>query len=244
MVAIQTWQEHTQRYDNRVRSLLNIDDFWKEEASHVPGGPLSYTPSPEGLLKLKLCLLVFNAGRSGKELCHAIHLQWMAGRFLPASLCVRLLLEIYGSLVYAEQKVLKLLEDTGDLVRTTGRMQRLSASAKSKLNSGTMPASLPPADPINVMEFVRAAEGRSPGAMEMYEFLCDAAHPSVMQHFALLMAGPEYDNWSNPTLEREAHRILEFTLQAAELSVREVYRVGDDIFKRCLPQVTAEHNWR
>jgi hypothetical protein len=29
---------------------------------------------------------------------------------------------------------------------------------------------------------------------------------------------------------------------AAELSVREIYSVGEDIFKRCLPQVNAERN--
>jgi hypothetical protein len=48
-----SWQARTQRYDNRVRSLLSIDDFWKEEATRVPGGPLSYPP-PAGLQRRAL----------------------------------------------------------------------------------------------------------------------------------------------------------------------------------------------
>src|SRR3954466_10888969 len=86
-LQIKTWQEHTQQYDNRVRSLLSINQFFDEEAAKIPGAPLSFPLTEPAMVKYQMCLLVFNAGRSGRELCESIHLQWMAGRFLRVALC-------------------------------------------------------------------------------------------------------------------------------------------------------------
>jgi hypothetical protein len=75
---------------------------------------------------------------------------------------------------------------------------------------------------------------------EMYDFLCDAAHPNYTKHGYLLFAGSEYDNWRNPVFAAAAREILDRTVGAAEQAIAGIVESAIRIVEDCLPQVLAE----
>jgi hypothetical protein len=93
---------------------------------------------------------------------------------------------------------------------------------------------------INVMEFIREADLISPGTADAYAFLCDASHPTYLQHSYLLFASADYDNWSNPKFSETAHSILERTLSIAEGALLGIKETGLEIFNGCLPMILYE----
>jgi hypothetical protein len=237
MSAVKDWDYHTQRFNNRVRSLPeSARDFFKDEASRLPGGPFDNPLSPEGGLRYHFCSYVFGATRSLVELTEATKLLWFHGRFISASVSIRQLIELWGGVEYA-LVVLDKYEKTKDLDVATKKMRALLGGSNTPVPWRPEVSNL---KPINVMDFVRAAEAVQPGTSELYDFLCDASHPSIMQHMILLFAGPEYDNWSNDRFAIHADGVLDRTLEAGERSVRGIYRAGEDIMARCLPLALKE----
>ena len=233
------WQQSTSIYNSRVSMLgatsLNI---FGDVINQLPCAPLSYTPSHEGLLKYQLCLLVIAAARSAQELGQAIQLLWVSGRFLAGSLAVRLLLEERGFLAYAKTKVLRKIDEAGELKIAHERLTKLLLGSKSGV---PLPAGLGRHHAvINVNEFIREAELLSPGTADAYAFLCDASHPTYLQHSYLLFAGADYDNWSNAKFSETAHSILERTLSIAEGALLGVKETGLEIFNGCLPMILSE----
>ena len=237
MPGVKDWDYHTQKFNTRVRSLPeSARHFFKDEASRLPGGPFDRPLSPDGGIKYHFCNYVFGATRSLIELTEATKLLWFSGRFISASVSIRQLIELWGGVEYA-RVVLDKYEKTKDLETATKKMNALLGGSNAPV---PWRPDLPLIKPINVMDFVRAADAVDPGIFKLYEFLCDASHPSIMQHMILLFAGPEYDNWSNETFAKHADDVLDRTLDAGERSVRGIYRAGEDIFARCLPLALKE----
>ena len=192
------------------------------------------------MLNYQVCLLVLGGYRSAIELVSSVGSLWRCGRFISASLCVRLLIEVWASSVYANRQVVRNLEQTGDMAAAKAKVARLLFGSKSlvPLPFGRSTE----AKAVHVMDFIREADAASPGTMETYEFLCDACHPSYLQHTYLLFAGAEQDNWSNELFAKYGHELLDRTLSAAEGAVRGIEESGVDIVRASLPAVLAERD--
>jgi hypothetical protein len=235
---MEAWQVRTEHLKERIAALYDILNLLTVPIAKLPSSPLSFALSDKGALKYQLCILTIGAARSAQELKSSTYLLWVLGRFLTASICVRLLIELWGMLAYAESKVMKKMEEPDGLSIASERMKKLMLGSKSGV---PLPAGIQGTYPIiNVIEFIRAAEQLSTGVEEEYAFLCDASHPTYAQHSYLIFSGSEYDNWSNKKFGENAQLILERTVSAAELAVRGVVDAGVRIFDGCLPQILDE----
>lgn len=234
---MEQWQSETESYRDRIGDLYEILDLATPAFSQLPSAPLDHLPSERMALKYNLCVLTIGTARSAQELLSSISILSVTGNFLAASVCVRLIIELWGVLAYAEAKVLKVLEDPEGTHRAQQRLVRLICGSKS----GVAPLSgSNKVTSINVMEFVRAADNLVPGIQQTYEFLCDSAHPTFGQHGYLLFSGSEYDNWSNKVFADGAHIILAKTVEAAEAGIRGIAESACRIFSSCLPEIIEE----
>ena len=98
----------TQIYDARALVLaadsLNV---LSAELGKLPGGPLLHPLSEPNSVRYQICLYVIGSIRSIKEIGKAAEQEWFSGRFLAASVLIRMLIELWGSIAYVEDKVLK-----------------------------------------------------------------------------------------------------------------------------------------
>jgi hypothetical protein len=232
------WSRETEPYRDRVGKLYDVLDLLTPAFKWLPPSPLSYRPSTIGDMKYQLCILTIGTSRSAQELLSSVAILSVTGRFLATSVCVRLLVELWGVLAYAESKVLGKLEEPADVATANERLVKLLHGSKSRVPSFRGDMDRVPV--INVMESVRAADALSPGVLQTYDFLCDAAHPTYTQHGYLLFSGSDYDNWSNEVFARHAHEVLNKTVTAAELAILGLSQTGNRIFAACLPQITEE----
>lgn len=175
-IELETWNRETVGFRDRIGSLCETINAVGPAFSRLPSAPLDFQLTEVGAVKYQVCLLAIGAARSAKELLSSISLLAITGKFLSASVCTRLLIELLGQLEFADRKVLLGLDRPDELEAATARPQRLLHA--SKAGGPALPGGIPDIAVINVMEFVRAAEAAKPGMQETYDFLCDAAHPN------------------------------------------------------------------
>lgn len=237
-IELETWNRETVGFRDRIGSLYETINAVSPAFSRVPSAPLDFQPTEVGAVKYQLCLLAIGAARSAQELLSSISLLAITGKFLSASVCTRLLIELLGQLEFADRRVLRCLDRPDELEAVNARLQRLLHG--SKASGPTLPGGVPDIAVINIMEFVRAAEAAKPGMQEMYDFLCDAAHPNYTKHGYLLFAGSGYDNWQNPVFAAGAREILDRTVDAAEQAIAGIVESAIRIVEDCLPQILAD----
>lgn len=237
-IELETWNRQTVGFRDRIGSLYEAINAVGPAFSRLPRAPLDFQPTEVGAAKYQLCLLAMGTARSAQELVSSISLLAITGKFLSASVCTRLLIELMGQLEFADRKVLRCLDRPDELQAAKARLQRLLHA--SKASGPTLPGGVPDIAVINVMEFVRAAEAAKPGMQETYDFLCDAAHPNHTKHGYLLFAGSEYDNWRNPVFAAAAREVLDKTVGAAEQAITGIVESAIRIVEDSLPQILAE----
>jgi hypothetical protein len=93
---------------------------------------------------------------------------------------------------------------------------------------------------VGVTDFMKEADVVLPGAMNTYQFLCDASHPTFVQYSYLMLAGADYEYWSDEKFADEAHHVLGRALEGAEMAVRGIEMVAYAIFRSALPVILAE----
>ena len=176
-IELETWNRETVGFRDRIGSMYETINAVGSAFSRLPSTPLDFQPSEVGAVKYQLCLLAIGAARSAQELLSSISLLAITGKFLSASVCTRLLIELLGQLEFADRKVLRCLDRPDELEAATARLQRLLHA--SKASGPTLPRGIPDIAVINVMEFVRAAEAAKPGMQETYDFLCCSPDPNT-----------------------------------------------------------------
>jgi hypothetical protein len=236
------WLRETEPYRDRIGKLYDALDLLTPAFEQLPPSPLNYRPSTIGGLKYQLCILTIGMSRSAQELLSSASVLSVTGKFLAASVCIRLLIELWGVLAFAERKVLRKLDEPADAATANDLLVKLLRGSKSGVPS--FRGDTDKVAVINVMEFVRAADAISPGTLQTYDFLCDAAHPTYTQHGYLLFSGSDYDNWSNVVFAQHAHTTLNETVAAAELAILGLSQAGNRIFTACLPQILDEAKHR
>jgi len=74
-------------------------------------------------------------------------------------------------------------------------------------------------NPIHVMDAIRSLQKVNPEAMQTYEDLCESAHANLPRFMEWYHLGKAGDNWSNQTVERRGHLLLDRTVTAVEMAV-------------------------
>lgn len=225
-------------YDARAFRLgaVSLNVFY-DEIKKLPGAPLRPPLSHANALRYQVCLYAIGVARSATEIGEGAQRAWFGGQFLAASVLIRVLLELWGAMEYAEQRVLRKIEES-DLTVADARILKLLAGSNTGVTHS--PAVRVEVSPVNVMEFVRSADVVSPGIIDEYKFLCDAAHPTFMAGSHLLFAGAIYDNWTNETFAKNMHPVLDRTLKAGEAGLAGIERTGMAIVARCIPPIREE----
>ena len=228
----------TEIYDARA-SAIGSDSLKviAAEFGRLPVAPLAHPLSDLNGLRYEVCVYVVGSVRSAKELGRAVQLVWLSGQFLAASALIRMLIELWGSIAYCEQKVLRKIEQSNLEVAAARSRKLLLGSRTGATFRPDVSADL---TVVNVMDFVRAANATAPGTMDEYTFLCEAAHPSYVPHTMLLFAGSTYDNWNNEAFAARMHPVLDRTLKAAESALAGIEKASLDICHRCLPPILEE----
>jgi hypothetical protein len=235
MAAPPRWQQETEKYSGRIAALKLMTRELENRLSQFPGS-LHFRPTDAGVVRHLSLIFVNHNLASAAELIESVRLLWRNARFLAAAHCVRLLLELWGSLIYAQDKVVNKLAAADGAKVADQRLNKLLLGTKS---GPALPAGIPGIIPvINVMEFVRAGETKSPGFEGRYNFLCDVSHPSYMHEFIRFST---FDGaWANPGFASEAHRILEQITASAEMATTGIAAQSYDIYQECLPALVAE----
>lgn len=238
MHVVENWQSETERYKVRVAQLPEPLQKLQAELQAIPSAPLDFRPSDFGLIHYQACLLALGGCRAATELVSSFESIWGSGRFLSASLVVRLLVEISGASVYANRQVVHKLKRTNDIAAARAKITKLLHGSRSGV---PLPfGGVSKEKPVHVMDFIREADMVYPGTMDSYEFLCDACHPSFLQNTYLMFAGVEQDNWSNKQFARYGHDLLDRTLSAAERAVSSLQESGIAIVRTSLPLVLSD----
>jgi hypothetical protein len=224
------WRTHIAQLDSRVQMISDEKGSHLRTIQELPTPPFQRQLTPEEWLFFGSLQVVWQSQRSAVELRQAFAHNWFEGRFIVCGLIARLMLEIRGLIEYTNANVLQkhTLDPAADA--PFKRLERLLLGAKGtiKLPWGDS-SSLPP---INVMEFVRATDSEAD-----YEWLCNAAHPGLMQHSYFYMAGPIGDNWTNATFAQ--HAVVELNRLLTIVEVTEALRLkaSEDILQKYGPRV-------
>jgi hypothetical protein len=230
------WQGETAKYTGRIAALMLVTPEVEAQMKRFPG---LLRKKPDDLTAVKHRMLIFanHSLSSACELLLSVKPLLNEGHQLAAGHCIRLLFEVWGSLLYAQASVLKKAAKSSESAAIAdARLQRLLLGT----NSGPLlPAGMQEdIHVINVMDFVRAGETAVQGFTAMYEFLCDVSHPTYMHSFLYWLKLDA--SWSNDHNAREMHRILEKVTKAAEMAIGGISTAMIEIYDECLPDLEEE----
>ena len=166
-------------------------------------------------------LVLFNTGslRVAYDLTTAAELLFREGRITSTCLQLRLLFEYWGAVSFSSA--------LGDRVRDAADLQDAETLKNvvvpiSRLIGGSrFPVTLPrggktKTKSFSIMKFIQHLERCETGTEQLYDFLCEACHPSFIQQSYFWMAGSEGDNWTNDKFRAHAHTLLEKLTFAGE----------------------------
>jgi len=181
-------------------------------------GPISREPDLETQLVFQSVMFANTSVRVSESwLVHTIAL-WKEGRMTGVTPLIRLLLEYWGA-VCVNNDILRQAIIKRDFDGAAPKSMRLTTGARS-------PVKLPwggetNEKSIHVMDFVRRAGEEDKNAVGDYDFLCEACHPSFVQHFYFYIASKTYDDGSVPAENAMKHveSLLDQTAKACERAV-------------------------
>jgi len=163
---------------------------------------------------------------------------WQAGYLSMIALPARFALEAGGGVAYANWVWVQ-LQKTGDEEKAHERVGRLTMGARS-------PVELPWGDPatltsINVMDFIdRLPDIGYDDARTDYEFLCESAHPSFLQHTFWNMVSTPASDFRNPLLDERIMRDLDRLVSSLETVCETVGVASRSLLEALLPVVEAD----
>ncbi len=166
-------------------------------------------------------LILFNIGslRVALDLAEAADFLFSIGKITSACLQIRLLFELWGSVDFGSTICGRVCEATD--LRDAVTLEGISAPISKLISGSRFQVTLPRGGETdvrsyNVMKFIDHLDKCEPGNAKIYDFLCEACHPSFVQQSYFWMAGSKGDNWTNQAFRRHAHELLEQLIAAAE----------------------------
>jgi hypothetical protein len=227
------WQTEVTEYTARLAALILVTPEVEAQLNRFPGLMGRYSSD---LVAVKHRTLIFanHSLSSANELLQSVKLLWTEGHHLAAGHCVRLLFEVWGSLLFAQTSVLKKAAESAEGATTAdARLQKLLMGTNSR---PLLPAGmLEEIKVIHVGKFKEAGEMAAPGFKATYAFLCDISHPTYMHSFFYWLTLDSA--WTNQLWAQEMHRIWDELIKAAERAVGGICAGMIEIYDDCLPDI-------
>lgn len=201
------WKSETGRYLDRLTHVVDELSVPADLVNEMPSAPFESAPSEASRLSWLLCAASLEALISAREIAGGVVLEWRTGLILNAAILIRSLFELWSFSHYGRAELLS-------APPSDSRLERLwfGSSSNVKLPWGGKSDAVP----IGIRQYVERLKSDFSNAGEDYSFLCDAAHPTLLQHKYLRMAGLNEGNWSNEGFRTHAHEILERLVKIAE----------------------------
>lgn len=164
----------------------------------------------------------------------ALTILWTDGCISPGATLARLLFEIWGASKLMSDGLQAYIESK-DLEGLSKTVNKLFEGVRSEV---LLPWGSPAAEkPIHVMDAIRSLQRVNPEVMQTYEDLCESAHANLPRFMEWWHLGKAGDNWSNQTVEKRGHMLLDRTVAAVEMAtsgmlveVREGMRICGQIY--------------
>jgi hypothetical protein len=112
------------KYTGRIAALMLVTPEVEAQLKRFPG----LLRKPDDLIAVKHRMLIFanHSLSSACELLLSVKLLWKEGHHLAAGHCIRLLFEVWGSLLYAQASVLKKAAESSESAAIAdARLQKL-----------------------------------------------------------------------------------------------------------------------
>lgn len=205
------WKSETSRYLDRLTELADRLSVPTDLIKEVPSAPFESTPPEPSRRAWLLCAACLEALSSAREIASGAVLEWESGLIANAAILIRSLFELWSFSHYGRTELL-------GAPTTDSRLEQIwfGSSSNVKLPGGGRSDVVP----IGIRQYVERLKTSFPMVGEDYSFLCDAAHPTLLQHKYLRMAGSNEGNWSNEVFRAHAHEILERLIRIAEQAGR------------------------
>lgn len=201
------WKSETGRYLERLTEVAERLSVPGDLLKEMPAAPFEGAPPEPSRRAWLLCAASLEALGSARDLANGTVLEWRSGLILNAAMLIRSLFELWSFSHYGRAELLV-------APSTDSRLEQLWLGSSSHV---TLPGGgKSDTVPIGIRQYVERLKSSFPTAGDDYAFLCDAAHPTLLQHKYLRMAGSSEGNWSNELYRTHAHEILERLVKIAE----------------------------
>ncbi len=226
-----TWESETSGYLSRLRGSLARFDAGPCYPPNIPNGPFDTPPTElQSLVHRSITFYGYGVWARGKETIEALTILWSEGYMSSGATLARLLFEIWGASrlmsdglqAYINSKELECLSKT---------VNKLFEGVRSEV---LLPWGSPAAEkPIHVMDAIRSLQKTDPEGMQVYEYLCESAHANLPRFMEWWHLGKAGDNWSNQTVQKRGHLLLERTATAVEMAASGMLEELRDGMRMC-----------
>lgn len=217
-IDVTTWHVETGRYLPRLEDLQRLVAVDPPHPDGIPHPPLDKPPSPvQSVIHRAIIFYEMGLWLRTRETIAGLVCLWKEGYLSAAGSLVRLLFELWSACEFQTIAIKKFKED-GDLEKLRRTVDRLFEGVRDEvlLPWGTLASE----KPIHVMDLIRNLSSVFPDAEAFYNELCESSHANQPRFLEWWVVGSLGDNWTNLTVQKRGHILLEKTVMAAEIAVR------------------------
>ncbi len=208
------WKSETGQYIPRLEALIAKASISPPHPPNIPSPPLESRPSElQSILHRAVSAYEIGVWIRTKETIEAILLLWREGYLSAAASLARILFEFWGLSYYLTQAVTS-FQQNNKLEQLSKVVNKVSEGVRSEV---IMPWGIPASEkPVHVMDTIRELNKIYPQAIEAYDNLCESAHSNQPRYFEWWLLGKNGDNWTNQTVQKRGHILIEKTIQLLE----------------------------
>ncbi len=224
------WQSETSRYLSRLEQISEILRTGFQHPEQILMMP-DKAPTPlQATLSRATVFLEVGAWKRTEETVDSILCLWKEGYLSSVGSLSRLLFELWAVAHHLKTALTK-YKDNKELDRLSKVVNKIFEGVKSDV---FMPWGMQALEqPIHVMDTIRSLQSVYPEALDAYNDLCESAHANQPRYFEWLLLGKIGDNWTNPTVQKRGHDLLDKTVLVIDRSVKGIKTSVDQGLQLC-----------
>jgi hypothetical protein len=214
---VKTWQTEISPYLKRLNLILADISEPPPHPVNIPFGALETMPSAlQCIIHRVSTFYEWGAWSRTRESTEALVLLWDKGLLSPGATIARLLFEIWGATKCMSDTLSSFLESR-EIEKFEQKVNKIFEGVRSEV---LMPWGTRASEkPFHVLDTIRALKPNFPQAMELYEDLCESSHANQPRFMEWWILGKSGDNWTNETVQKRGHELIDKTVKAVEESV-------------------------
>jgi len=212
------WKAETGKYLPRLEALCDLAAVNPPHPAVIPLPPLDDAPTPiQAVIQRAITFYQIGIWCRVREATAGLLCLWKGGYLSVAGSLVRLLFELWAACEYQTEAISRFEKDS-DLEKLSRTVNRLFEGVRDEV---VLPWGRPASEKsIHVMDTIRHLSTVFPDAEATYNELCESAHANQPRFFEWWVTGKLGDNWSNKSVQKRGHALLEKTVASAEVAVR------------------------